>query len=105
MTTKFLQRFRRKPSATDKELDARLSRLRSEFTQARAAATDADSGDALDEIERRLENAEDLARGTDDRGEATDPKEERIRLAHEVEAELCMFKPFDLLYPTWTRLR
>ena len=102
---KFLQRFSRKPSASDEELDARLSRLRSEFAQARAAAADADSNAALDEIEHGLEDAEALARGTDHQHDSRDPKAECIRLAHEVEAELCMLKPVELLYPTWTRLR
>lgn len=102
---KFLRRFSRKRSPSDAELDARLSRLRSEFAQARAAAVDADSNVGLDEIDRRLDSAEALARGTDGRDESEDPKDECIRLAHEVEAELCMLKPFELLYPTWTRLR
>ena len=59
----------------------------------------------MDEIERRLEDAEALARGVDNGDLSQNPKEECIRLAHEVEAELCMFKPGELLYPTWTRLR
>lgn len=101
---KFLQRFSRKRRTSDNELDARLSRLRSEFKHARAGA-DAESSATLDEVEGWLESAEALARGTDSPDESRDPKEECIRLAHEVEAELCIVKPFELLYPTWTRLR
>lgn len=95
----------RKPSPPDKELEARLSRLRSEFRQARQIGSVVDSA-PLDEVEHRLIDAERLARATDeDTSQVGNSKEESMRLAHEVEAELCMLKPFELLYPTWTRLR
>lgn len=103
------QGFSRKSSASDAELDARLSRLRSEFVQAKGAVGE-NFREGLAVIERRLDEAEGLAcRATDGTGspsaDAAALKEERMRIAHELEAELCKFKPFELLYPTWTRLR
>ena len=94
---------------SDAELDARLSKLRSEFAQAKGVVVES-SREALDGLERRLDEAEGLTRRTTDdpSGPPADwlaLKHERMRIAHEVEAELCMFKPFELLYPTWTRLR
>ena len=99
----------RRPSVSDAELDARLSKLRSEFAQAKGAAVES-SREALDGLERRLDEAEGLTRRTTDDPSSSPAdwlalKHERMRIAHEVEAELCMFKPFELLYPTWTRLR
>ena len=96
-----------KPRTTDSELNARLSRLRSEVAQARGAGADSDSVDGvLGEFESRLKEAEKLAHRTaDGSSQGSELKEECLRIAQEVEAELCMFKPAELLYPTWIRLR
>lgn len=96
-----------KPRTTDAELNARLSRLRSEVAQAREAGADSDSVDGtLGEFESRLKEAEKLAHRTADGSrQGSELKEECLRIAQEVEAELCMFKPAELLYPTWIRLR
>lgn len=92
---------------TDAELGARLSRLRSEVAQARAAGVEVDSvHGALDEVESRLKEAEKLEQtAPNESSQASDLKEECLRIAQEVEADLCMVKPAELLYPTWVRLR
>ena len=91
----------------DHELNARVSRLRSELTQARSVAEGDAFGSALDQVASRLEDAAHLANraadpGTEDRAAA---KGKCLLAVHEVEAELCMLKPAELLYPTWVRLR
>ena len=95
-------------SPADAELQARLSRLRSELAESRRAPADGKSLDSrLDEVERRLERAEILARNAAEEGSRdTDDLTNKCLVAvHEVEAELCLFKPAALLYPTWTRLQ
>ena len=61
----------------------------------------------LDEVERKLAEVEKLVERTTDRssGVADDLKDKCVLTVHEVEADLCMLKPAELLYPTWTRLR
>ena len=94
------------PSASDAELGARLSRLRSELTQARRRGEDDDSfRDALQEVERRLEEAERLAEGMAGSNALESDKDACLRAVEEVEAEMCLVKPAELLYPTWIRLR
>ena len=95
-------------SPADAELQARLSRLRSELAESRRAPADVKSLDSrLDEVQRRLEEAENLARKAADDGSGnTDELTNKcLVVVHEVEAELCLFKPAALLYPTWTRLQ
>ena len=92
----------------DAELQARLSRLRSELAESRRAPADGKSLDSrLDEVERRLGEAEKLATSAADgsSGIADDLKNKCLVAVHEVEADLCLFKPAALLYPTWTRLQ
>ena len=92
----------------DVDLQARLSRLRSELAESRRAPADGKSLDSrLDEVERRLEEAEKLARNAADgrSGTTEDLKNQCLVAVHEVEAKLCLFKPAALLYPTWTRLQ
>lgn len=92
----------------DADLQARLSRLRSELAQSRSESADGKTIDrGLDAIEQRLKRAEDLARSPDGRrsGVTGDLKDQCLVAVHEVEAELCLFKPAALLYPTWTRLQ
>lgn len=91
----------------DHELHARLSRLRSELAQARAADETGAFGDGLDYLASVLKEADRLAaKVTDPRTEhREDVKAMCVLAVHEVEAELCMFKPPELLYPTWIRLR
>ena len=92
----------------DAELHARLSRLRSELVQSRRAVADkALLVGRLDEVERKLAEVEKLVERTTDRssGVADDLKDKCVLTVHEVEADLCMLKPAELLYPTWTRLR
>lgn len=105
-------RLRRKSptrvSPADAELQARLSRLRSELAQSRSAPADGRSLDSrLDEVEKRLREAERLATSADDGSSsvADDLKNKCLVAVHEVEAELCLFKPAALLYPTWIRLQ
>ena len=105
-------RLQRKPptraSPADAELQARLSRLRSELAQSRLAPRDGKSLDSrLDEIEKRLREAEKLATSAADGSSsiADDLKDKCLVAVHEVEAELCLFKPAALLYPTWIRLQ
>ncbi len=79
----------------DAELDARLSRLRSELAQAMQLTAQGERLDErLQEIQLRLEEVSTL----EDHGQ-------RVLAIHEVEAELCLLKPEVLLYPTWVRLR
>ena len=106
-------RLRRKSPTTsvspvDAELQARLSRLRSELAQSRSAPADGKSLDSrLDEVEKRLREAERLATSASDESPsvADDLKNKCLVAVHEVEAELCLFKPAALLYPTWIRLQ
>ncbi len=95
-------------SPADAELQARLSRLRSELAASRRAPADGESVDSrLDEVERRLEKAENLARTAtaEGSGNADELTNKCLVVVHEVEAELCLFKPAELLYPTWIRLQ
>ena len=95
-------------SRDDAELYARLSRLRSEVAQCRRTPADRALVDGrLDEVERKLGEAEELAESATDRGSgvANNWQDKCFLIVHEVEAELCMLKPAVLLYPTWTRLR
>lgn len=93
-------------SDVDAELNARLSRLRSELVQARRQEPEGNWVDsALGEAERRLEEAGRLADETHQSNQAGELKDQCLRVVQEVEAELCMLKPAELLYPTWTRLR
>ena len=95
-------------SPADAELQARLSRLRSELSASRRAPVDGKSLDSrLDEVERRLEKAENLARKAtaESSGNADELTNKCLVVVHEVEAELCLFKPAELLYPTWIRLQ
>ena len=79
----------------DTELRARLSRLESELAQARQAPKGGSvSGRQLDAVANRLEGIPKI----EDQGEC-------FLVVHEIEAELCLLKPDDLLFPTWTRLR
>ena len=95
-------------SPDDTELYARLSRLRSELVQSRRALADRALVDGrLDEVERKLREAEGLVESTTERNSVVvgDWKDKCLLIVHEVEAELCMLKPAALLYPTWIRLR
>lgn len=95
-------------SPTDAEMQARLSRLRSELAQSRLAPADEKSLDSrLDEVEKRLREAERLATtaSAESPSVADDLKNQCVVAVHEVEAELCLFKPTALLYPTWIRLQ
>ena len=92
----------------DTELYARLSRLRSELAQSRRTLADSALHDGrIDEVEKKLREAEELAESTTDKnsGVVDDSKDKCLLIVHEVEAELCMLKPAALLYPTWIRLR
>ena len=107
-----MRRQRKPPSKrvnlVDADLQARLSRLRSELAESRSALADGKSLDSrLDEVERRLGEAEQLATSAADgsSGNADDLKNRCLVAVHEVEADLCLFKPATLLYPTWTRLQ
>ncbi len=95
-------------SPADAELQARLSRLRSELAQSRLAPPDGKSLDSgLDEVEERLREAERLATSAADgsSGIGEDLKNKCLVAVHEVEADLCLFKPAALLYTTWIRLQ
>ena len=95
-------------SPADAELRARLSRLRSELAASRRVPAHRKSlGSRLDEVERRLEKAENLARTATAAGSGNTDEltSECLVVVHEVEAELCLFKPAELLYPTWIRLQ
>lgn len=92
-------------SASDLELGARLSRLRSELTQARREGDDDAFRGALQEVERRLEEAELRAKKLAGSSAAESDKDECLRAVQEVEAQLCLVKPVELLYATWIRLR
>ena len=61
----------------------------------------------LDEVEKRLREAERLTTSASDESSsvADDLKDKCLVAVHEVEAELCLFKPTALLYPTWIRLQ
>ena len=107
-----MRRQRKPPSKrvnlVDADLQARLSRLRSELAESRSALADGKSLDSrLEEVERRLGEAEQLATSAADgsSGNADDLKNRCLVAVHEVEADLCLFKPATLLYPTWTRLQ
>ena len=91
----------------DTELNARLSRLRSELAQTRATAEGDAVGSALDHAERRLEEAEALAENAADANaeDSAEVKDKCLLAVQDVEAEFCMLKPAELLYPTWIRLR
>ena len=102
------QRESRSARASDAELQARLSRLRSELAGSRRALAEGKSLDGrLDEVERRLEKAENWAKKAADQGSGNSDEltNKCLVVVHEVEAELCLFKPAALLYPTWTRLQ
>ena len=95
-------------STVDVDLYARLSRLRSEFTQSTQALTARESlNGRLDDIERRLKEVERLANDADAKSSriAVGRKNKCLLAIHELEAELCLVKPEALLYPTWLRLR
>lgn len=95
-------------SPSDAELQARLSRLRSELKDSKLTPADGQSIDPrLVNVEQRLGEAEDFARKVaDPSSETTDELTNECLLAvHEVEADLCLFKPEALLYPTWIRLQ
>lgn len=79
----------------DHEKDARLSRLRTELNSAkRTVDPTGPLAERLSAVEQRLLEIE----------QHTD-KDRYIPAIHEVEAELCLLKPYPLLYPTWIRLR
>lgn len=61
----------------------------------------------MDEVEKRLREAERLATSASDESSSVedDLKNKCLVAVHEVEAELCLFKPAALLYPTWIRLQ
>ena len=85
----------REREPVDAELDARLSRLRSELAQAmQLTPQELRPDEGLHEIELRLEEIPTLQ----------DPGQ-RVIAIHETEAKLCLLKPETLLYPTWVRLR
>ncbi len=93
-------------SASDVELGARLSRLRSELTQAIRQGEDDDAfRGALQEVEHRLEEAERRAIELAGSSAVESDKDECLRAVQEVEAQLCLVKPAELLYATWIRLR
>ena len=79
----------------DHEKRARLSRLRTEFTTTKRAI------DPADPLAQRLNAIEQQLVEVDQQTE----KDDYLLTIHEVEAELCLLKPFPLLYPTWLRLR
>lgn len=79
----------------DSELRARLSRLEGELALAGQSADDGSvRGRQLEDVRSKLT---DIPKIED---QAT-----CLLVIHEIEAELCLLKPDDLLYPTWTRLR
>ena len=83
------------PQGRDREKDARLARLRTEFASTkRLADPEGPLAERLDAIEQQLVRI-------DEQTEA----DEYLPAIHEVEAELCLLKPYPLLYPTWLRLR
>lgn len=93
-------------SASDAELGARLSRLRSELTQARRHDEDDDAFRvALQEIEQQLAEAERLAEEVAGPNATASGKDTCLRAVHEVEAAMCLVKPSELLYTTWIGLR
>ena len=86
-------------SSVDAELHARLSRLRSELVQCRRTPADRALVDGrLDEVERKLGEAEELAERATDRGSgvANNWQDKCFLIVHEVEAELCMLKPLSI---------
>ena len=79
----------------DHEKDARLSRLRSEFNSTKPVIDPVGPlAQRLNAIERRLVEIDQQTES-----------DEYLLAIHEVEAELCLLKPYALLYPTWLRLR
>lgn len=91
----------------DDELNARLSRLRSELLQARALAEGEAFQIALEQVEHHLDEAEALAEEATkvNANDASKIKDKCLLLVQDVEAGLCLVKPTELLYPTWIRLR
>ncbi|MYA60130.1 MAG: hypothetical protein F4X40_06185 [Chloroflexi bacterium] len=91
----------------DDELNARLSRLRSELLQARALAEGEAFRIELEQVENHLDEAEALAEKATkvNANDASEIKEKCLLLVQDVEAGLCLVKPAELLYPTWIRLR
>lgn len=79
----------------DSELDARLSRIASEISEVRRLG-DADEAyrQGAVELEQRLSDID-----------TQHDHAKRVLAIHEIEAMLCMYKPGELLYPTWIRLR
>lgn len=97
-----------KTSSFDEELFARLARLRSELNQSRQPLGNAQLVNVqLDDLERRLDQAERTAQSLADTGTRTGKSEKATCLLaiNNLEAELCLAKPRNLLYPTWIRLR
>ena len=94
-------------SSFDEELFARLARLRSELNQSRQPSKNAQSIYVqLDDLERRLDKAEEIAQSLADTGTRTamGEKAKCLLVVNNLEAELCLAKPTDLLNPTWIRL-
>lgn len=84
-----------KPQPRDHEKDARLARLRTEFASTRRTVDPAGPlAQRLNAIGERLGQIDELAE-----------RDEYLIAIHEVEADLCLLKPYPLLYPTWLRLR
>lgn len=79
----------------DYEKDARLSRLRTEFTATKRIV------DPVGPLAQRLNAIEQRLVEIDQQTET----DKYLLAIHEVEAELCLLKPYPLLYPTWLRLR
>ncbi len=79
--------------SADREYLARRARLGSELGQAEKAMQ------ATIDPQLRLLADELVALKSDN------PTDRDLLTMHRIEAELCLFKPRDLLYPTWTRLR
>ena len=86
---------RKQAQPHDHEKDARLSRLRTEFDSAKLTIDPTGPlAEQLSAVEQGLLKIE----------QQTD-KDKYIPAIHDVEADLCLLKPYPLLYPTWIRLR
>jgi len=82
--------FRRRRSDADQEYLIRVERLKSEILQSRTGAGNA----RLDQLQQEVDGLH-----------GGHPKAGDLLIVQKVEAELCLFKPLTLLYPTSLRLQ